>query len=98
MLRKLTKLLVYFLLTATALTAVLYAVDYAIFRIRVSTNRNPYGSFTVNRYYAIPQKNGRTQFVFDPPTPQTCTRTLFPRQDYSPCWYLARHTEQRIDM
>jgi hypothetical protein len=80
------------------LTLLAYAVDYAIFRYRLSTNREPYGQFTVTSYDAVPQKSGKTQFIFNPPESQTCVNALFPRQDYTPCWYLKRHTEQRIDM
>jgi hypothetical protein len=83
---------------AAVLAAMVYAGDYAVFRFRVATNRNPYGSVTVDRVYAVPQKNGKTEFLFDPPAPQTCVHALFPHQGYSPCWYLSKHTEQRTDM
>lgn len=79
-------------------TALAYAVDYAMFRQRVATNHQPYGQFTVTSYDAVPQKNGKTQFIFNPPEVQTCANALFPRGGYPPCWYLQRHTEQRIDM
>jgi len=75
-----------------------YAVDYAVFRYRVSTHRQPYGQFTVTSYYAVPQKSGKTQFIFNPPAEQTCVHSLFRREGYVPCWYLQRHTEQRIDL
>jgi hypothetical protein len=75
-----------------------YSADYAVFRYRLSANRQPYGQFTVTSYDAVPQKNGKTQFIFNPPAQQTCVNALFPRQGYVPCWYLQRHTEQRINM
>ena len=55
-----------------------YGLDYAVFRLRAATNRNAYGSVTVNHYYAVLQKNGKTQFIFDPPQAQTCVNALFP--------------------
>jgi hypothetical protein len=79
-------------------TALAYAVDYAVFRYRVSANRQPFGQITVTTYDAIEQKSGKTQFIFNPPQAQTCVHTLFPRQGYVPCWYLQRHTEQRTDI
>ena len=79
-------------------TALAYTIDYAMFRHRVATNHQPYGQFTVTSYDAVPQKNGKTQFIFNPPEVQTCVNALFPRGGYPPCWYLQRHTEQRIDM
>lgn len=75
-----------------------YSVDFAVYRIRVATNRNPYGSVVVTNYYAVLQKNGKTQFIFDPPQPENCVNALFPHSGMRPCWYLSRHTEQRTDI
>jgi hypothetical protein len=75
-----------------------FGVDSAIFRIRVSGNRNPYGSVVVNHYYAVLQKNGKTEFIFDPPQPETCVNALFPHSGMQPCWYLSRHPDQRTSI
>ena len=75
-----------------------YVVDSAVFRIRVAANRNPYGSVVVSHYYAILQKNGKTQFIFDPPQPETCVNALFPHSGMQPCWYVSRHPEQRTNI
>lgn len=72
--------------------AILYAADYALVRF----GRNPLGTVIVTRYYVIPQKNGKTQFVFQPPKLQDCVHSLFPHAGYIPCWYLSRHPEQPI--
>jgi hypothetical protein len=61
---------------ATALIS--FGVDFAIFRVRVATNRNAYGSVVVTRYYAVLQKNGKTQFIFDPPAPELTPSFLIP--------------------
>jgi DNA-binding Lrp family transcriptional regulator len=79
-------------------TALAYVVDYAVFRYRVARNRQPYGQITVTSYDAVPQKNGKTEFIFDPPQVQTCVNALFPRSGYVPCWYLQRHTEPRTNI
>jgi hypothetical protein len=84
--------------SAIAVTALSYAIDCAVFRRRVATNRQPFGQIMVTTYDAIPQKSGKTQFIFNPPEVQTCANALFPRQGYVPCWYLQRHADQRIDM
>jgi len=81
---------------ATALLA--FGVDFAAFRLRLATNRNPYGSVVVTRYYAVLQKSGKTQFIFDPPAPETCVHALFPHSGVLPCWYLNRHPEQRTNI
>jgi hypothetical protein len=74
-----------------------FALDYVIFRVRVASGQG-HGTVTVSHYYAVLQKNGKTQFIFDPPGPQTCVRSLFSHGGYLPCWYLARHPEQRTDI
>lgn len=79
-------------------TAIAYTVDYSVFRSRVASNRQPYGQITVTSYDAIQQKSGKTQFIFNPPEALTCVHALFPHEGYEPCWYLQRHTEQRINI
>jgi hypothetical protein len=91
------RILIIILSSAIGLTLLVYLVDYAVFRNRVATNREPYQQLTVNRYDAIPQKNGKTEFIFNPPALQTCVNSLFPRQGYDPCWYLQKHTDQRTN-
>jgi len=76
----------------------IYGVDFTVFRIRAALNRNAYGSVTVTHYYAVLQKNGKTQFIFDPPAPEACVNALFPHLGSPPCWYLTRHPEQRTDI
>jgi hypothetical protein len=84
--------------SALGLTLLAYAVDYAVFRYRVTTTRQPFGQVTVTTYDAVAQKNGKTEFIFNPPEVQTCVNALFPRAGYAPCWYLQRHTEQRTNI
>jgi hypothetical protein len=85
-------------LLVLGVTAFVYGVDYVVFRYRVAKDRQPFGQITVSRYYAVEQKSGKTQFIFQPPEAQTCVHTLFPRAGCVPCWYLQRHTEQRTDI
>ena len=80
------------------IAALAFGLDYAIFRVRAATSHNPYGSVTVNHYYAVLLKNGRTQFTFDPPKAQTCVNAIFPHAGWLPCWYLSRHPDQRTDI
>jgi hypothetical protein len=77
--------------------AISWLIDYAVFRYRVSANRG-FAQVTVNSFDAVKQKNGKTEFIFDPPQVQTCANALFPRAGYLPCWYLQRHAEQRTDI
>lgn len=96
--RILRRILVTTILGLVATAALAFGLDYAVFRIRVATNRNAYGSVIVRHYYAVLQKNGKTTFIFDPPQPWTCVNSLFPHAGSLPCWYLKRHPEQRTDI
>lgn len=84
--------------SALGATALAYSADYALFRYRVATNRQPFGQVTVYSYDAVLQKSGKTQFIFNPPEVQSCVHALFPHSGYVPCWYLQRHTEPRTDI
>ncbi|MFZ0808571.1 MAG: hypothetical protein WAN03_20425 [Candidatus Sulfotelmatobacter sp.] len=91
----------YFLLTLLALAglaALAFGLDYGIFKMRVLTGHNAYGSVTVNHYTAVLEKNGKTTLTFDPPQPWTCVNALFPHSGSPPCWYLSRHPDQRTDI
>jgi hypothetical protein len=78
--------------------ALLYVGDYAVIRYRVAANKNPYGTVTVQPYYAVPRKDHKTEFLFDDPQDQTCIHSIFPHFGDSPCWYLNRNKQKRIDM
>jgi len=84
------------LILGSALLA--FGADFVLFRLRVAAERTPYGSVVVSHYYAVLQKNGKTQFIFDPPAPEACVNALFPHSGMKPCWYLIRHPEQRTDI
>ncbi len=95
--RFLKRLIIVGLSSVLGVMAIAYAVDYIVFRYRLAANRQPFGQITVTRYDAVPQKNGKTEFIFNPPEAQTCVHALFPRAGFMPCWYLQRHTDQRTD-
>jgi hypothetical protein len=98
-LRQLLKRVVaYSALSVAAICTLAYGADWGIFHFRLAMKRQPFDSITVDRYYAVPQKNGKTEFIFQPPEAQVCSKTLFPQDGYVPCWYLRRHTDQRTDI
>jgi hypothetical protein len=86
------------LLTVAGTAALAFGLDYGVFEIRVATNRHAYGSVTVNPYYAVLLKNGKTEFIFDPSYGETCVNALFPHAGALPCWYLSRHPDRRTDV
>ena len=72
-----------------------YLGDYLSLRYSLP-NRPQYGSVTVRTYYAVTLKNKQTEFMFQPPAPQECVNSLLPHFGDQPCWYLSRHTRQKI--
>ena len=83
-------------LYALVAACLLYAADDLSLRYRIP-DREPFGSVTVQRYYALHKSKQKTNFMFADPEVQTCVHSLFPHSGYPPCWYLSRHAEQRID-
>lgn len=76
--------------------AVAWAVDFGVFEYRVARNHNPYGDVTVYEYYAIGEKNQRTEYVYKATEQQPCVNSFFPHSGLPPCWYARRHTEKQV--
>jgi hypothetical protein len=77
--------------------AIVYLCDDLAVRYRIPRSREPLGTVTIQRYDAISEKNNKTEFDFESPVTVTCVHSLFPHMGYQPCWYLSRHSEQRIN-
>jgi hypothetical protein len=77
---------------------VFYIGDYAVLRYRIARNLAPYGSVTVNVYYAVPQKDGKMEYDFQSSQPEVCVNSIFPHAGYAACWYLRRHSDQQIQL
>ena len=97
--RSISKILQKILVAVVVLAGVTYAGDYLQLRYRVWRNAGPFGTVQVERYYAVHEKNNKVEFMFPHETQnQDCVHSLFPHMGYSPCWYLNRNREQRIDI
>jgi hypothetical protein len=72
--------------------------DNLVLRYRILTNREPFGQVQVKRYLAIRHKDQRVEFVSTDPETRACAHSLFPQLGNNPCWYVSRHTVERIDM
>ena len=82
------------ILAMLASCVLLYAGDYAAVRFR----RNPTGTVQVQPYYAVPLKDGKTEFMFLDPQNEVCVHSLFPHLGYRPCWYVARNRNKQINV
>ena len=85
------------LLFAAVSVAILYTGDYLSLRYRIP-NREPLGVVKIQKYYAVRQKNRKTEYYFLDPENRQCVRSLFPHLGFSPCWYVSRKTKEQIDM
>jgi hypothetical protein len=85
-------------LAAIGLLGIIFAADYCVFRYRLATNRQPFGSIAFEHYTAIEHKDGKAELIFDPTVQKTCVNSLFPHLGNPPCWFLVRHAEQRTDI
>jgi hypothetical protein len=86
------------LVIALALLCVVYAFDYVSLRYRIPNHREPFGSVKMQSYYAVPRKDGRTEYFTDEPRTEPCVHSLFPHYGENPCWYMSRRTNRRINM
>lgn len=85
-----------FLSAAVLLLLLLYGGDYFSLRWRIPSNRQQFSSVEVERYYAVPLKDRKTEYMFDQPALEACVVSLFPHFGDPPCWYLSRHKRQEI--
>ena len=88
---------------AILLLWLVYAADYLFLHYRVAHSKadDAFGSVVMERLYAIPQKNGATEYEFDAWQPEVntpCVHSLFPHLGLSPCWYLKRNSQKPIPM
>jgi hypothetical protein len=79
-----------------AVCSLVYVVDYLLWRYKLFTGHGPYGTVAVQFYYAIEEKNGKTEYDYQPPQPDPCVNSLFPHAGYTPCWYERKHPEKEI--
>ena len=80
------------------LFGLIYAGDYLSLRLRIPPSRAQFGMVRVQSHYEIHEKNGKTEYDYNPPAPVTCVNSLFSHLGYQPCWYLRRHPEQKIEI
>src|ERR1700746_3529638 len=82
-------------------TLVLFVADYLLLRAKLIWPKLGAGTGTVTmeRLYAIAQKNGRVEYELDANQPEVtlpCVHSLFPHMGNSPCWYLQQNATKPI--
>lgn len=74
-------------LVLVAAFVVIYAGDWAVFRLRGS----PLSKVTVNRYLTVPLKGNKQEFDYLGTLDVPCSVSIFPQAGQSPCWHLRRN-------
>ncbi len=74
-----------------------FLADWVVLQVRAHGG-SAYATVVVNISYVIHQKNGKLEYLYDPPLAVPCVRALFPHAQQAPCWWLARHTDQQKDI
>jgi len=90
-------------LAALALMALAYFLDFSWYHLRLNfpSLGSASGSIHRVRLLAIPGKANKVEYQIDSLRPEEdvpCTRTLFPHSSHAPCWYVARHANDPIQM
>jgi len=75
------------------LVFVLYVGDF----ISVKLRHDPTSVVQINTIYAVPQKDGKTEYEPGDAVSATCVNSIFPHLSYNPCWYVNRHRNQQVN-
>jgi hypothetical protein len=92
------KFLIRLLILVVAVAGLAYGGDWSYLRYRIWRHGDGFGSVMVTPVYVIHEKSGKTNYQYAQPQDQACVRSLFPHFGYSPCWYVMRHQETRIEI
>jgi hypothetical protein len=85
------------LVAVMSLSVLMYVADWIVLQTRERKD-SVHGMVVVNNLFVIHLKNGKMEYLYDPPLPTPCVRSLFPHQSQSSCWWLSRHTELQRDI
>jgi hypothetical protein len=92
------RVLIWILGVIAAVLIVLYVGDYLSVRYGIPGNRDQFGTVQVQILYAVPQKDGKTEFILGGTQNVQCVHALFPHFDCPPCWYENRKRQKQINM
>jgi hypothetical protein len=72
--------------------ALLYVVDFAVWRARVAAGGGM-GSVTVDMYTVADLKGGKEDYYANGTVALPCTKSIYPQEGSNPCWWVERHRE-----
>ncbi len=71
-------------------TGLLYAGDWAMWRVKMAHGEGM-GEMTVGRLQVAALKGNKEEYFPDGNEEVVCSRSLFPQEGNQACWWLARH-------
>ncbi|HEY6331501.1 MAG TPA: hypothetical protein VI756_19405 [Blastocatellia bacterium] len=80
------------------LLIVFYLGDYLSLQYQIPGNRDQFGTVTVEILLAVPQKDGKTEFISGDTQNVQCVHSVFPHFGCAPCWYISRKKFKQINM
>jgi len=83
------------LILLLAIAAAVYAADFLSLRAGIP-HRDELGSVTVQTFYAVKLKNGKTEYDDGGDELVKCSNSLLPQLGFTPCWYVRRHPVRQI--
>ena len=81
------------LLWAVLVALVVYPVDWAVWRVRVS-HGGGMGEVQVGSVIAAQLKGDKEEYYAEGTTLMPCSQTIYPQGGNDPCWWLVRHPDQ----
>lgn len=72
--------------------AVLYPLDWAVWRVRVARGGGM-GSVQVDLYTVADLKGGKEDYYPQGTTAMPCSKSIYPQAGNDPCWWVERHRE-----
>lgn len=81
-----------------AMAALAWTADWFILRQKINSDGDAFGQVVVRYRYSVHLKNRQIEQRNEKPQPVECVKSVFPHDDESPCWYLARHATQAQDL
>jgi hypothetical protein len=74
------------------IAALLYPLDFAVWRVRVARGGGM-GSVEVDMYTVAELKGGKEDYYPNGTLAVACTKSIYPQEGNNPCWWVERHPE-----
>ena len=81
-----------------AFALVVFSLEELALRLGIPPFRDPIGQIQVHCIYILKKARNKVDILPAEWEPQNCVRAIFPHRGLQPCWWVARHIEQQVEM